>query len=106
MRPYDTELASGEASDGFDTPNFPPHIQAAIDAGPRYMGVDHPAGNAFYESPAEFATRIAGMVAEAVNMVALILPLAKGYAAAHPVGSNQQYCNDAQDFLTKHGGGR
>ena len=38
----------------------------------------------------------------------LILPLAKGYAHAHPVGSNQEYVNDARAILAQcaeEGGG-
>ena len=68
MRPYDTELASGEASDGFDTPNFPPHIQAAIDAG---QNKSWNGTMMIYETPTEFASRIAGMVAEECAKIAM-----------------------------------
>ena len=40
-----------------------------------------------------------GGVREALE---LILPLAKGYAAEHPVGSNQAYVEQAQAALTAH----
>lgn len=36
---------------------------------------------------------------DAINLLRLILPLAKGYAHEHPVGSNRQYVNDAEEFL-------
>lgn len=36
---------------------------------------------------------------DAINLLRLILPLAKGYAHEHPVGSNQQYVSDAEEFL-------
>ena len=35
-----------------------------------------------------------------VETLELILPLAKGYAAEHPVGSNHAYVSQAQDALT------
>ena len=34
----------------------------------------------------------------------LVLPMAKGYAAEHPVGSNQRYVEVAQESLTALGG--
>lgn len=36
---------------------------------------------------------------DATSLLRLILPLAKGYAHEHPVGSNQQYVSDAEEFL-------
>jgi len=38
-------------------------------------------------------------IAEAREALELIVPLAKGYAAEHPVGSNQQYVEIAQAAL-------
>jgi len=37
--------------------------------------------------------------------LALILPLARGYAAEHQVGSNQQYVDDAANILARHRAG-
>lgn len=38
-------------------------------------------------------------ITELREALTLILPLAKGYAAEHPVGSNQAYVNAACDVL-------
>lgn len=36
---------------------------------------------------------------DAISLLRLILPMAKGYAHEHPVGSNQRYVNDAEEFI-------
>jgi hypothetical protein len=36
---------------------------------------------------------------ELFDALQLVLPMAKGYAAAHPVGSNQAHCDHADDVL-------
>lgn len=45
-------------------------------------------------------------LSEAVGALQLILPLAKGYAAEHPVGSNQDYVLEAErvDLLSRKDG--
>lgn len=51
--------------------------------------------------------RIAGLLADRDELLAitealrLILPMAKGYAAEHPVGGNQRYVKQAEDALNK-----
>ena len=40
--------------------------------------------------------------AAAVSALVLVLPLAKGYAAAHPVGANQRFCDVAQDVIERY----
>jgi hypothetical protein len=37
------------------------------------------------------------------DALALVLPMAKGYAHQHPVGSNQKYCDIATALLEKKG---
>lgn len=37
------------------------------------------------------------------DAISLILPLAKGYAAAHPVGSNQAYVDYVESFVSNEG---
>ena len=46
-------------------------------------------------------------LAEAVNLIELILPMAKGYANLHPVGRNIQFIIDTENALSKlrHSGG-
>jgi len=39
---------------------------------------------------------IAKQYAELLSAIVLILPMAKGYASEHPVGSNDAYCNQAE----------
>lgn len=41
--------------------------------------------------------------AEARELLRLVLPMAKGYAHANPVGSNQQYITDAEEFIAAQG---
>lgn len=38
-------------------------------------------------------------VSELRDAITLILPMAKGYAAAHPVGSNQSYVDYVEDLI-------
>jgi hypothetical protein len=40
-------------------------------------------------------------LSEALDMIELILPMAKGYAYVHPVGSNAQYVQAARDFVER-----
>ena len=50
----------------------------------------------------EAIDKIAGLeqdLARMKDIVALILPLAKGYVANHNVGSNQDYINSAEQAL-------
>ena len=42
--------------------------------------------------------------AELLEALRLILPMAKGYAALHPVGSNAAYCEQASAAIAKAGG--
>lgn len=36
-----------------------------------------------------------------IEALGWILPMAKGYAAEHPVGNNQEIINEVNDILTK-----
>lgn len=38
-------------------------------------------------------------LARSEDHILWLLPMAKGWAAANPVGANQQICNDAQEYL-------
>jgi hypothetical protein len=38
---------------------------------------------------------------KAVDLLRLILPLAKGYAATHRVGSNEKYISEVEEFLNE-----
>ena len=42
----------------------------------------------------------AAAIEAVVRSMQVILPMAKGYAAEHPVGNNQQMVNDAVDALS------
>ncbi len=42
-----------------------------------------------------------GEDSDLLKAIRLILPLAKGYTAAHPVGSNSQYVKAAEDAVAK-----
>lgn len=37
-----------------------------------------------------------------IQAIKLILPMAKGWAATHPVGSNQKYCDDVERLLSAY----
>jgi len=45
------------------------------------------------------AQEVREYVEELEYILKLILPMAKGYAAAHPVGSNSEYIKEAENIL-------
>ena len=46
------------------------------------------------------AEEVGEYIEELERTLTLILPLAKGYAAMHPVGSNAEYVQEAENVLT------
>jgi hypothetical protein len=61
------------------------------------------AGAAEREAVREAFEPISPEFAETLKVLRLILPLAKGYAAAHPVGSNDRYVAEAEQVLAAYG---
>ncbi|WP_433942340.1 hypothetical protein [Brevundimonas diminuta] len=78
------EQSEGEWTDEMivrDAHRFANHIRPLLSAAPA------PEGGAVSET-------------ELRDAIALILPMAKGYAAAHPVGSNQSYVDYVENLIT------
>lgn len=52
-----------------------------------------------YRREQQKVSHLEAALAVSQEMLRLVLPLAKGYAVAHPVGSNQEYVDAADAFL-------
>ena len=57
--------------------------------------------NAFANEAIERSERIRAAAPDLLAALQLILPLAKGYAYQHQVGSNQAYCEQAELAIAK-----